>query len=307
MNATGGLGKGLGELFARTDGIQNPRPGVQPASNTASAPLGDGSYLAELPVRSISPNPRQPRQVFDEDELRELADSLREIGLLQPIVVRRRGSESYEIIMGERRWRAAQLAGLASLPAIVRATDDSAMLTDALLENLQRVQLNPLEEAAAYQQLMNDFNITQDELATRIKRSRPQISNTIRLLKLPPTVQRKIAAGVLSAGHARALLGLPDADRQERLATKIIAEGLSVRATEELVTLQTRGAAKPARATVAKDPDPRLEQIAYRLEDRLDTRVRVEMGKRHGRITIEFAGADDLERLVELLDPASNS
>ena len=307
MNATGGLGKGLGELFARTDGTPSTRSGAQRLPDTASAPLGDGSYLAELPVQSIAPNPRQPRQVFDEDELHELADSLREIGLLQPIVVRQRGVQFYEIIMGERRWRAAQLAGLTNLPAIVRATEDSAMLTDALLENLQRVQLNPLEEAAAYQQLMSDFNITQEELANRIKRSRPQISNTIRLLKLPTTVQHKIAAGVLSAGHARALLGLSDADQQERLASKIIAEGLSVRATEELVTVHTRTAAKPARARVQRDPDPRLEQIAHRLEDRLDTRVRVETGKAHGRITIEFAGAEDLERLIEMLDPVGDA
>ena len=219
---------------------------IRPRSRLLSWTARLGAHFAELPVGSIQPNPRQPRQVFDEEALAELVHCIREIGLLQPVVVRPTGPGRYELVMGERRWRATQAAGLDTIPAIVRDTDDEAMLRDALLENLHRSQLNPLEEAAAYDQLLKDFGCTHDELAQRIGRSRPQISNTIRLLRLPPAVQRRVAAGVLSAGHARALLGLDDPDAQERLAQRIVAEGLSVRAVEEIVALG--GDAAPAAA-----------------------------------------------------------
>jgi ParB family chromosome partitioning protein len=250
------------------------------------------------------PNPRQPRQVFDEDAMAELVHSIREVGLLQPVVVRPIGADRYELIMGERRMRAARDAGLTDLPAIVRATGDDVMLRDALLENLHRAQLNPLEEANAYDQLLQDFDCTHDELASRIGRSRPQISNTLRLLKLPAMVQRRIAAGVLSAGHARALLGLEDGAAQERLAQRIVAEGLSVRSVEEIVSFGGGGdetAERPRRnrAPVA----PKLEVLAARLGDRFETRVKVDLGKSKGRITVEFASIDDLERIVALMDP----
>ncbi len=264
--------------------------------------LVGGSYFTEIPLDAVLPNPRQPRQVFDEDAMAELVHSIREVGLLQPVVVRPLGGERYELIMGERRMRAARQAGLTELPAIVRATGDDVMLRDALLENLHRAQLNPLEEANAYDQLLQDFDCTHDELASRIGRSRPQISNTLRLLKLPALVQRRIAAGVLSAGHARALLGLEDAAAQERLAQRIVAEGLSVRSVEEIVSF---GGDEPAervrrnRAPVA----PKLEVLAARLGDRFETRVKVDLGKSKGRITVEFASIDDLERIVALMDP----
>ncbi len=233
----------------------------------------------------------------------ELVESITEVGLLQPIVVRPLGNDRFELVMGERRWRAAQQAGLTVIPAIVRETESHDLLRDALLENLHRAQLNPLEEAAAYQQMLEDFGCTQEELASRIKRSRPQISNTIRLLRLPPIVQRRVAAGVLSAGHARALLALPDAAQQERLAQRVVAEGLSVRATEEIVTL---GEADEPSATQrsprsAREPIPRASEIAGQLADRLDTRVRVDSGKAKGRLTIEFASSEDLERIAALL------
>ena len=228
------------------------------------------------------PNPRQPRTVFDGDALDELVDSIREVGLLQPVVVRPLGDDTYELVMGERRWRASQLAGTGTIPAIVRPTEDHDLLRDALLENLHRAQLNPLEEAAAYQQLLEDFGCTQDELATRIKRSRPQISNTIRLLRLPPTVQRRVAAGVLSAGHARALLGLPDPLGQERLAQRVVAEGLSVRATEELVTLGERDQPTAPTKRGPREPSERARGLAESLTDRLDTRVRVDAGRKRG-------------------------
>jgi ParB family chromosome partitioning protein len=263
--------------------------------------LSDESYLAEVPVTAIAPNPDQPREVFDPDQLAELAESIKEVGLLQPIVVRPLDKGRYELVMGERRWRAAQLAGLTAIPAVVRRTDEADRLRDALLENIHRVQLNPLEEAAAYQQLLTDFGCTQDELAGRLKKSRPQISNTIRLLKLPPAVQRRVAAGVLSAGHARALLALDDAAGMDKLAQRIVAEGLSVRATEELVTLGE--GARSDRVTVpqARHVDPRAVELSDALSDRFDTRVRVDIGKTKGRITIEFAGEADLARIVDLL------
>ena len=268
-----------------------------------------GATFADLPVNLIAANPHQPRQVFDEDDITELAASIKEVGLLQPIVVRRRehgddGEADYELIMGERRLRAAKEAGLETIPAVVRYAAVEDLLRDALLENLHRVQLNPLEEAAAYQQLLEDFNCTHAELSQRIARSRSQISNTLRLMKLPPLVQRRLAAGVLSAGHARALLGLPDVAAMERIAQRIVAEGLSVRATEELVALHdepdTRRA-KPLRTRSAT-----LPALSTRLSDAFDTRVKVTRGAKKGRITIEFAGDDDLARIVTALAPGTS-
>jgi ParB family chromosome partitioning protein len=255
-----------------------------------------------LAVESISPNPRQPRQVFDEEAMAELVHSIKEVGLLQPIVVRVTGVERYELVMGERRWRAAQQAELATIPAIVRDTGDDAMLRDALLENLHRAQLNPLEEAAAYGQLLEDFGCTHDELGQRIGRSRPQITNTLRLLKLPAQVQRRVAAGVLSAGHARALLAA-DVDAQERLAHRVVAEGLSVRALEEIVTLD-RGPKESVGSKAPRPPKPvapRLTDLENRLAEHFDTRVKIDLGRSKGKITVEFASLDDLERIVGLM------
>jgi ParB family chromosome partitioning protein len=283
-----------------------------------------GAVYQEVPMAAIVPNPRQPRQIFDEDALAELAHSIREFGLLQPIVVRplladpaighlpaepaigHIGTDRYELIMGERRWRAAQLAGLDCIPAIVRGTADDAMLRDALLENIHRVQLNPLEEAAAYQQLLEDFGVTHEQLASRIGRSRPVITNTIRLLKLPVPVQRRVAAGVLSAGHARALLSLEESFAQETLAARIVAEGLSVRATEEAVTLvRTEPGSHAPKSAAASRPmrAPGLQQLAENLSDTFDTCVKVELGRRKGRIVVEFGSVDDLERIVALMRP----
>lgn len=304
-----GLGRGLGELFQRTDVVEL-RPAqelaaVQALPTEPARPTPPGSFFAEIPTDAITANPRQPRTQFDEAALTELVESIREVGLLQPIVVRPLGSDRYELVMGERRWRAAQQAGLDAIPAIVRETEDHDLLRDALLENLHRAQLNPLEEAAAYQQMLEDFGCTQDELAARIKRSRPQISNTIRLLRLPPSVQRRVAAGVLSAGHARALLAVADPAGQERLAQRIVAEGLSVRAVEELVTLGETGPDEPVRRSRPPRPaHPEADDYAARLSDHLETRVRVDPGRRRGRISIEFAGADDLVRIVGLLGVA---
>jgi ParB family chromosome partitioning protein len=325
-----GLGRGLGSLIP-TAPVSPPegesdRPGrhsaaaldgIEPTvisdlSQTSASPeeprpapedpeAGPGAYFAEIPVGSISPNPRQPRQVFDGEAMSELVHSVREIGLLQPVVVRRTGDSSYELVMGERRWRATREAGLETIPAIVRETDDDAMLRDALLENLHRSELNPLEEAAAYRQLLDDFGCTHDELAGRIGRSRPQISNTLRLLHLSPAVQRRVAAGVLSAGHARALLGLTDPATQDRLAARVVAEGISVRALEELVAVgehhEDVAKVRGPRATA-----PGLQEIGDRLSDRLDTRVKVSLGRSKGRIAIEFASLSDLERIVSIID-----
>ncbi len=262
-----------------------------------------GATFAEIPVAEIRPNARQPRTVFDEDALDELVGSIREVGVLQPVVVRR-VDDGYELVMGERRWRACQAAGLPTVPAIIRDTTDGDLLRDALLENLHRAQLNPLEEAAAYQQLLDDFECTQEELAGRIHRSRPQISNTLRLLKLPPLVQRRVAAGVLSAGHARALLGLTDAAAMERLAQRIVAEGLSVRAVEEIVTLGG-DEEKPAHRAVprAGERNEALDSLATRLSDRFETRVKAVLGKSKGRLTIEFASVQDLNRILATLAP----
>ncbi|MEX5269869.1 ParB/RepB/Spo0J family partition protein [Kocuria sp. CPCC 205290] len=266
-----------------------------------------GATFAELPVAAIHPNRKQPRQVFDEEELAELAYSIGELGVLQPIVVRpsrEDGEPSYELVMGERRWRATQRAGLSTIPAIVRETADDDLLRDALLENLHRSQLNPLEEAAAYQQLMEEFGTTQEELSRRIGRSRPQISNTIRLLRLPPLVQRRVAAGVLSSGHARALLSLAEPAEMERLAQRIVAEGLSVRATEEAVALADGAERKPRRArTPTGRHQERLDYIADAFSDRLDTSVKIALGSRKGRMTIEFASVEDLNRIIDVLDP----
>ncbi|MEV7071749.1 ParB/RepB/Spo0J family partition protein [Streptomyces sp. NPDC093990] len=265
-----------------------------------------GAHFAELPLDSITPNPRQPREVFDEDALQELVTSIQEVGLLQPVVVRQVGPARYELIMGERRWRASREAGLEAIPAIVRATEDDKLLLDALLENLHRAQLNPLEEAAAYDQLLKDFNCTHDQLADRIGRSRPQVSNTLRLLKLSPAVQRRVAAGVLSAGHARALLSVEDSEEQDRLAHRIVAEGLSVRAVEEIVTLM---GSRPQTAQRSKGPragarvSPALTDLATRLSDRFETRVKVDLGQKKGKITVEFASMEDLERILSSLAP----
>ena len=295
-----GLGRGLGELFQRTE----PQPIAASADGDPAPPLvpvPEGSYFTELPLETISPNPRQPRTVFDEDAMRELVESIREVGMLQPIVVRPLGGAKFELVMGERRWRAAQQAGVDTIPAIVRETADHDLLRDALLENLHRAQLNPLEEAAAYQQMLEDFGCTQEELASRIKRSRPQISNTIRLLRLPPTVQRRIAAGVISAGHAKALLAIDDPAGQERIAQRVVAEGLSVRAVEELVTLGDHGERARRQRHHPKIVAPKAKDLADRLSDHFETRVKVELGRTKGKIIIEFATVDDLERIVALM------
>jgi ParB family chromosome partitioning protein len=263
----------------------------------------EGAYFAELGIDTITPNPRQPRQAFDEESMAELVHSVREVGLLQPVVVRPLGEDRYELVMGERRWRALREAGLATIPAIVRDTADDDLLRDALLENLHRAQLNPLEEAAAYQQLLDDFGCTHEELATRIGRSRPQITNTLRLLRLPPTVQRRVAAGVLSAGHARTLLGVPDAAAQDRLAGRVVAEGISVRGLEELVAVGELGENQAPRPRRAKPTAPAVDDLAARLSDLYDTRVKIDLGRNKGRITIEFASLPDLERIISAMDP----
>ncbi|MDC7121846.1 ParB/RepB/Spo0J family partition protein [Cellulomonas fimi] len=292
-----------GPVGTALDGASSEATGAGASTDPDGLLPVPGARFAELAVASIRPNPRQPRTVFDEEALEELVGSIREIGVLQPVVVRAVG-DGYELIMGERRWRATQAAGLDTIPAIVRDTEDSDLLRDALLENLHRAQLNPLEEAAAYQQLLDDFGCTHEELATRIHRSRPQISNTLRLLKLPPLVQRRVAAGVLSAGHARALLGLSDGAAIERLAQRIVAEGLSVRAVEEIVSLGVDGA-QPARraAPRAGDRNAALDDLASRLSDRFETRVKVSLGKTRGRLTVEFASVQDLNRILESLAP----
>jgi ParB family transcriptional regulator, chromosome partitioning protein len=308
----GGLGRGLGALIPTSAPVEAGAVSFVPTSVTpmesapSDAPVPvPGADYAELAVDQIRRNPKQPRQVFDEDALAELVHSIREFGVLQPVVVRK-DADGYELVMGERRLRAAKAAGLDAIPAIVRSTDDNAMLRDALLENIHRAQLNPLEEAAAYQQLLEEFGTTHDELAQRIGRSRPQVTNTIRLLNLPLAVQRRVAAGVLSAGHARALLGLEDADAQDDLAGRIVAEGLSVRATEELVALAQHGGPrkpKTPRAHAPRITAPGVSELAGKLSDAFDTRVKVDIGRRKGRITIEFASIDDLERIVGLMAP----
>ena len=322
LRKKGGLGRGLASLIptgpAGSDSgpaTLGPRMGDAAADVLIGGPASDiasvGAVYREIPLTDIERNPRQPRQVFDEEALSELVHSIREFGLLQPIVVRAvTGTQSgarYQIVMGERRWRAGQEAGLTTIPAIVRETGDDTLLRDALLENIHRVQLNPLEEAAAYQQLLDEFGVTHDELASRIGRSRPLITNMIRLLKLPIAVQRRVAAGVLSAGHARALLSLeagPEA--QEELASRIVAEGLSVRATEEAVTLANRGeASKPAAPRRKPIQMPGLQDVADRLSNTFDTRVTVALGKRKGRIVVEFGSVEDLQRIIDMMVPAN--
>lgn len=283
--------------------VSTPQSASEEQSGLVPVP---GAQFAELNVRDIHPNRKQPRTDFDEQDMEELIHSVREIGVLQPIVVRpsrENGTEKYELVMGERRWRATQAAGLTTIPAIVRETEDGDLLRDALLENLHRSQLNPIEEAAAYQQLMEEFDTTQEQLAKRIGRSRPQISNTIRLLKLPALVQRRVAAGILSAGHARALLALTDQAQIETLAQKIVNEGLSVRATEELVN-HASGAAevKERKAPQPQKHRERLDYIAEAFADKLDTSVKISLGARKGKMTIEFANVEDLNRIIRVLD-----
>ena len=332
-----GLGKGLGALIPEAPRTGTATmTGAQPASG-AFGPYGTtpgtvdiivhgqsadavvemhdsglrhvaGAYFEEIAVGSITPNLRQPRQSFDEDALEELSASITEVGLLQPVVVRKIGDGNYELVMGERRWRACQRAGLEYIPAIVRETPDTDMLRDALLENLHRQQLDPLEEAAAYQQLLDDFGATHEQLAQKVGRSRPHISNTLRLLNLPPTVQKRLAAGVLSAGHARPLLSLDDPQAQERLAARIVAEGLSVRSVEEIVALGGDKPEKQARKQVtAKPVAPALRHLSDRLSDLFETRVKVEMGRNKGKIVVEFATIDDLERIVKAMSPDATS
>jgi ParB family transcriptional regulator, chromosome partitioning protein len=331
VNTRRGLGRGLGALIptaadeegrtgsasAVASGIGNhtPQEAGGPGENgtSAAAPEAggemdqvDGARFAEIPVDQVTPNPRQPREVFEEEAMAELVHSIKEVGLLQPVVVRPIGERRYELIMGERRWRATKDAGLDTIPSIVRETSDDAMLRDALLENLHRAQLNPLEEAAAYQQLLDDFGCTHDELAGRIGRSRPQISNTLRLLRLSPAVQRRVAAGVLSAGHARALVGVEGEDAQDRLAGRVVSEGLSVRALEEMIATGSGEEAAPRRTRARKPVAPGLADLSERLSERFETRVKVDLGQKKGRITVEFASLEDLRRIVEIMDPQSD-
>ncbi|MFI0369506.1 ParB/RepB/Spo0J family partition protein [Actinomadura sp. 1N219] len=331
-----GLGKGLGALIPTAPPPPTPaepgsagEPGFPggPAVAGTSGPSGTtgpngtasqdpalepiaGAHFAELPVRSITANPRQPRDHFDDEALEELAESIRIVGLLQPIVVRKAstGEHDYELIMGERRLRASRLAGLDVIPAIVRDTGDNDLLRDALMENLHRQQLNPLEEAAAYQQLLQDFGATHEQLAGRIGRSRPHITNTLRLLNLPPGVQRRVAAGVLSAGHARALLSLDSIEAQEHLAQRIVQEGLSVRALEELIAIREVDEPKaPRQGRRNKPVAPGLKELADRLSDRYETKVRVDMGRNKGKIVVEFATLEDLDRIIKSMAPDEDS
>lgn len=319
----GGLGRGLASLIPTGPGdatTSDRGAGMGPRMGDAAADvvLGGGApaqnaevgaVYREISPADIEPNPRQPRQVFDEEALAELVHSIREFGLMQPIVVRALpgaapGAPRYQLVMGERRWRASQQAGLETIPAIVRETEDDNLLRDALLENIHRVQLNPLEEAAAYQQLLDEFGVTHDELAARLGRSRPLVTNMIRLLRLPIAVQRRVAAGVLSAGHARALLSLEGGtEAQEALAARIVAEGLSVRATEEAVTLANRGdTSTPVTPRRKPIQMPGLQDLAERLSTAFDTRVTVSLGKRKGKIVVEFGSVDDLQRIVALMN-----
>jgi ParB family transcriptional regulator, chromosome partitioning protein len=340
VNKRGGLGRGLAALIPTSAPVETPAavpaptsppasgsapavtlvpapPAETPVLGAATSPAVDspaegalgvpGAQLREVSVEDVVPNPKQPRQVFDDEALEELSHSVREFGLLQPIVVRENGrtdggSVSYELIMGERRLRAARAAGLETVPAIVRDTTDDAMLRDALLENIHRVQLNPLEEAAAYQQLLEEFGATHEELATRIGRSRSQVTNTIRLMKLPVKVQTRVAAGVISAGHARALLGLADVEAQDALATRIVAEGMSVRATEEAVAMAA--AERPTAKRRARNiTAPGVEDLAGRLSDAFETKVKIQIGRAKGRVVVEFGSVDDLQRIIGLMAP----
>lgn len=307
----GGLGKGLGALIPTGPIIEAPSttgPASEPSAPSDGLKPVAGAYFLEIPLEAITRNPRQPREIFDEDALRELADSIHEVGLLQPIVVRSVGEGRYELIMGERRWRASQLLDLKEIPAIVRSTQDDELLRNALIENLQREQLNALEEAAAYRQLLDDFGATHEQLAQRVGRSRSHISNTLRLLNLPANVQLRVAAGTISAGHARALLTLSDPAAQEHLASRIVAEGLSVRTVEEIVSMGEATAGPAPRARRAREePEPALAHLAHRLSDHFETRVKVDLGRHKGRIVVEFATMDDLERIIGAMAPGAAS
>ncbi len=287
-----GLGRGLGALIptaAQRAQVGRPTPA--------------GAYFNEIPVGSVEPNPRQPRRTFDDDAHAELTASIGEVGVLQPIVVRPSTEGRYELIMGERRLRACRAAGRESIPAIIRETADDELLRDALIENLHRAELNPLEEAAAYQQMLDDFEMTHDDLARRIGRSRPHITNTLRLLRLSPAVQRRVASGVLTAGHARALVAVDDPERQDRLAARVVAEGLSVRGLEEAVATDDSGSERVSTPRAAARPyAPGLSEIADRLAERLETRCRVQLGSRRGKISIEFASLDDLRRILGIIE-----
>jgi ParB family chromosome partitioning protein len=335
MTKRGGLGRGLAALIPTsappaeqaapprsTESETTPSPALVSAPSVSLVPppaeaspnaIADtvdtggavgvpGAQLREVSVDDVVPNPKQPRQVFDDEALEELTHSVKEFGLLQPIVVREKADGGYELIMGERRLRAARAAGLEAVPAIVRDTTDDALLRDALLENIHRVQLNPLEEAAAYQQLLEEFGATHEELASRIGRSRSQVTNTIRLMKLPVKVQTRVAAGVISAGHARALLGLQDAEAQDALATRIVAEGLSVRATEEAVAVAA--AEQPAaKRRTRRISAPGVEELGSRLSDMFETKVKIQIGRAKGRIVVEFGSVDDLQRIIGVMAP----
>jgi ParB family chromosome partitioning protein len=287
MNARkGGLGRNLDSLI--------PTAIKLPGNETVIADRD------EVLLSAIKPNPKQPRTVFDEDGLKELAASIKEVGLLQPPVVRKSGADTYELIMGERRVRAAKLAGLTSIPVIIRQTPDNELLREAILENIHRSQLNALEEAAAYNQLLTDFGYTHEELATKLGKSRPLISNTIRLLNLPPSVQRRVAAGTISAGHARALLGLADQHEIEKLANRIVAEGLSVRAVEEIISLGSKSKTTTTKNKTTTSPE--IKELGVRLSDALDTRVNIEMTQKRGKIVIEFGSLEDLHRIIDVID-----
>ena len=292
----GGLGRGLGSLIPSGESKQL-------SSVVAGVPV-DIANLNHIPIRSIAPNPRQPRTVFDEEKMSELVTSIKEVGVLQPPVVRSIGDGRFELIMGERRLRAAKAAGLTEIPVIIRQTPDDQLLREALLENIHRSELNALEEGAAYEQLLNDFNYTHDELAQKIGRSRPHISNTLRLLQLPPSVQRRVAAGVLSAGHARALLALGDSAAMERLANRIVTEGLSVRAVEEIISVGVKGGKKKSSTSKSKSVSPELAELAEELGDFLNTRVTIDKatGKSNGKIVIEFASGEDLRLIIEEIE-----
>ena len=328
-----GLGRGLGALIPSSSDDENEfstptrpvdlffpepkakRPSSQTSRTVSKKAVHDrgvelvnvpGATFMELGVDQIHPNRKQPRTVFDEDAMAELVHSIREVGVLQPIIVRsspEKSEQPYELVMGERRWRATQAAGLEKIPVIVRETADDNLLRDALLENLHRSQLNPLEEAAAYQQLLEDFGTTHEQLADRIGRSRPQVSNTLRLLKLPPVVQRRVAAGVISAGHARALLALPETAAMEQLAQKIVSEGMSVRATEEAVQLYQTPKSSSKASKHASPRHERLDFLASSLADRLDTNVKISLGARKGKVSIEFASVEDLNRIMDVISP----
>jgi ParB family chromosome partitioning protein len=304
-----GLGKGIGSLIPDVTPVTQTSVN-KPADTKSPAPVQQvdaSAVYAEIGLTRIIPNPKQPRIAFDEEAMAELVHSLKEIGLLQPIVVRSiaptpEGAD-FEIVAGERRWRAAQQAGFTEIPVIIRQTNDDVLLRDALLENLHRAQLNVLEEASAYQQLLNDFGCTQEELSRRIGRSRPTITNTIRLLNLPPNVQRRVAAGVISAGHARSLLALATEEEMENLAKRIVAEGLSVRAVEEIVAVGAGSKSPKGKSSKGKKiVSPGLDDIATRLSDKFETRVKIDMSRNKGTINIEFATFEDLQRIINIID-----